>query len=124
MSRLDQAGRDGRARCNLCFGSQAGTKLGATSCGGQGPQQVPLVVVVVVVTVTSDDTSHLPPRCKGGGRGRGWVTTVATGPTRGVAGGVLSVTLMVRPGQARQARSLCVVTLVNSKCRINEKILR
>ena len=41
----------GRARCNLCFGSQAGTKLGATSCGGQGPQQVPLVVVVVVARV-------------------------------------------------------------------------
>ena len=39
LARVRGARRAG-ARCNLCFGSQAGTKLGSTSCGGQGPQQV------------------------------------------------------------------------------------
>ena len=61
-----------KARSNVLW--RARTSTGPPGGGGGGGG---------VVTVTSDDTSCLPPRCSGGGRGRGWVTTVATGPTRG-----------------------------------------
>ena len=76
---------------------------------------------VQLAVMTPPATSCLPPRCKGGGRGRGWVTTVATGPSRG--GWWCPVT-----HTDSQQSSQAIVCghpwpgpcLVNSKCRITD----